>query len=187
MFINVKIEGVTPLLMHKFNEESLNKNGVKVNSNKNQTPREIAEKTAYKDENDELYVPFTWVFGALINAGKYFKMNKNKVTTVKSSIVPAGISLTEEKFFLNTKHFEVDSRSVVIPSTQGRVMQYRARLDTWSIKFCLMVDETIFDINTVRELVDTAGTKIGIGAYRPDRKGLFGKFKVTEWNVTKNI
>ncbi len=32
-----------------------------------------------------------------------------------------------------------------------------------------------------REIVDAAGKKIGLGDFRPDRKGPFGKFVVIHW------
>ena len=82
---------------------------------------------------------------------------------------------------LGTKKFEVDSRSVVIPATGGRIMKHRARLDEWKLTFELEVDTTIFAVDFVRALMDDAGKKIGLGDFRPDRKGPFGKFKVTKW------
>ena len=37
----------------------------------------------------------------------------------------------------------------------------------------------------VRDLVDNAGGKVGLGDFRPDRKGPFGKFKIIHWTATK--
>ncbi len=37
----------------------------------------------------------------------------------------------------------------------------------------------------VRALVDDAGKKVGLGDYRPERKGPFGKFVVTKWEEAK--
>ena len=102
-------------------------------------------------------------------------------TTTKSSLIPAGMAVREIVCPLNTKDFEVDSRSVVIPSTGGRIMAHRPRLDEWSLGFTLEVDDSMFSTDFVRLLVDDAGRKIGLGDFRPDRKGPFGKFTVTEW------
>ena len=86
---------------------------------------------------------------------------------------------------LGTKDFEVDSRSVVSPATGGRIMAHRPRLDEWSLSFTLEVDEDMFSAEFVRLVVDDAGRKIGLGDFRPDRKGPFGKFVVTGWKVIK--
>ena len=75
---------------------------------------------------------------------------------------------------------------IFIPSTGGRIMKHRARLDEWSVVFTLDIDETIFDEKFTRQLVDDAGQKVGLGDFRPDRKGLFGKFKVIKWKIIKN-
>lgn len=182
--VEVTIEGTTPLLMNRFTEH----NEVKVSSGvsgitigNRGKPREQAARTAYLDDDGMLYVPGPNVFRSIIEAGKYHKVGKCKVTTQKSSMVPAGISLIDIVLPLGTKTFEVDSRSVVIPSTGGRVMKHRARLDTWKLSFTLEVDEVMFDLGFVRQLVDDAGKRIGLGDYRPDRKGPFGKFVVTRW------
>ena len=62
-------------------------------------------------------------------------------------------------------------------------MAHRPRLDEWRLEFTLDVDETMFAPDFVRLLVDDAGTKIGLGDFRPDRKGPFGKFAVTSWKI----
>lgn len=182
--VKIEIEGVTPLLMNRFTEDIEVKISAGVSGsiigNKG-TPREQAAKTAYMDNNGKLYVPGPNVFRSIIEAGKYHKAGKNKVTTQKSSMVPAGLSMREIILPLETTVFEVDSRSVVIPSTGGRIMKHRARLDEWKVKFTLDIDDSMFCLSFVRLLVDDAGRRVGLGDYRPDRKGPFGKFVVINW------
>jgi hypothetical protein len=79
--------------------------------------------------------------------------------------------------------WEVDSRPIVNPSTKGRRLTHRPRFDRWRVTFTLEVDAAMFDPKFVRQLVDDAGTRIGLGDFRPDRKGPFGKFKVVRWDV----
>lgn len=40
----------------------------------------------------------------------------------------------------------------------------------------------MLDAAIVRELFDIAGSKIGLGDFRPDRRGPFGRFTVTMWS-----
>lgn len=184
--IHVEISGTSPLLMNRFTEQA----EIKVSSGisavavgSKGTPREQARGKAYSDADGNLYIPGPNIFACLIQAGKFHKTGKSKVTTTKSSLIPAGISVREIVCPLNTKEFEVDSRSVVIPATGGRIMAHRPRLDEWRLEFTLDVDETMFAPDFVRLLVDDAGTKIGLGDFRPDRKGPFGKFAVTSWKI----
>ena len=186
--VSVQIEGQTPLLMNRFTDETevkLNSGTSAVARGDKGTPREQAERTAYKDDRGDLYIPGPNLFRAIIDAGKFHKVGKSKVTTQKSTLVTAAMALSAIVIPLNTKAFEVDSRSVVIPSTGGRIMKYRARLDKWSMTFDLEVDTTMFSVGFARTLVDDAGKRIGLGDFRPDRKGPFGKFNVTKWKEVK--
>lgn len=185
MHIKVTIKGITPLLMNRFTEE----NEVAVSGgtstvhvgDKKGTPREQATKKAYRDSEGNLYIPGPNIFSAIVQAGVFHKAGKSKVTTQKSSLVPAGIAVLDLVCPLGTKEFEVDSRRVVIPSTGGSVMAHRPRLDEWQASFTLDVDTAMFAEKFVRQLVDDAGKKIGLGDFRPSRKGPFGRFHVIEW------
>ena len=179
MKINIEITGITPLLMHRFVENA--------KDDKNITPRESAIKFAYIDEVGKLYLPTCNIFACIIAAGGFHKLGKNKVTTQKSSLIPAGMIIENEVTnFIQPDDFEVDSRSVVIPSTGGRVMMHRPRLDKWVLPFTLSVDTKMFSSKFTREIVDDAGQKIGLGDFRPARKGIYGRFKVTKWQEEKD-
>jgi hypothetical protein len=187
--IHVEIEGLTPLLMNRFTEDSEVKltSGTSANYRGNRgSPREQAEPKAYMDDKGYLFVPGSVVFATLIAAGVFHKLGKSKVTTMKTSLIPAGLIVEELVCPLGTKDWEVDSRSVVIPSTGGRIMCHRPRIDKWSIKFTLDVDDTMFNPGLVRAIVDDAGKKVGFCDYRPARKGPFGRFIVKKWQIEKD-
>lgn len=186
MDIKVTIKGISPILMNRFTDEA----GIAVSSGtsptlrggKKGTPREQAEKTAYRDEKTgELYLPGPNIFAAIIEAGKFHKIGRAKVSNAKASLVPAGLQVKEIMIPFGTKEFEVDSRRVVIPSTGGAIMKHRARLDEWQLTFTLEVDLEVFTPEFARMLVDDAGKKVGLGDFRPARRGPFGRFVVTEW------
>lgn len=184
MLIKCTIEGATPLIMNRFNDSSLETNA----RDKNALPREIAEKTAYLDDKGKLFYPTINLYSAIINAGKFHKHGKNKVTTQKSSLIPAGLLMTQEIVYFEKpkdNNFEVDSRPVVIPSTGGKIMRHRARLDEWQLSFHLELDETMFSSKLVKEFVTDAGKKIGIGDFRPERKGFYGRFTIKHWTAEK--
>ncbi len=188
MQIEVTIQGLTALLMNRFTEKSELKvsNGTSpAFASAADTPRKEAKQKAYMDEEGKLYIPGSNIYAALISAGRFHKLGKSKVTTQKTSLVPAGLFMLDAAVPLNTTKFEVDSRSVVIPATGGRVMCHRPRLDEWRATFRLEVDETMFNEKFVRALIDDAGKKIGIGDFRPERKGPFGRFVVKTWKASR--
>jgi hypothetical protein len=178
MKIQIEITGVTPLLMNRFNLDEQN-----VKKDKNLTPREAAKRVCYEDENGKLYYPTTNIYATLIEAGKFHKDGKVKVTTARSSLIPAGVMILGETiYFKKPETWEVDTRAVVVPSTGGRVICHRPRLDDWQLSFELEVDLKMFTPKFVRTLLDDAGSKVGLGDFRPARKGIYGRFVVTEWH-----
>ena len=188
MLIKVEIAGVSPLLLNRFTEAAQEKSGnatSAVHSGKKGTPREQSEPKLYRDSNGAPVLPGPNLFRAIVDAGSFIKSGKSKVTTMRSSLVPAGVALMELELPITPGKWEPDSRAVVIPATGGRIMCHRPRFDQWSVKFSLDIDQTLFADTLVRELVDLAGQRIGVGDFRPARKGPFGRFKVTNWKVDK--
>lgn len=192
MKVNVTISGLTPLLMNRFTEaaEVQVSGGTSVSFRGDKgTPREQAAGKRYADDKGNLYIPGPNIFAAIIAAGTFHKAGKSKLTTMKTSLIPAGLMVEDLVCLLvNEKgdpisEWEVDSRSVVIPSTGGRIMAHRPRVDRWQTTFTLDVDGSMFSPNLIRAVVDDAGKKIGLGDYRPARKGPFGRFVVTKWEV----
>jgi hypothetical protein len=45
------------------------------------------------------------------------------------------------------------------------------------------LDAAIIGEKLMRDIVDAAGQRIGLGAFRPSCKGPYGKFKVVEWKA----
>lgn len=187
MKIKVEISGISPLLMNRFGEDaeaSVSSTAKKVTKATKLLPREQAARRAYTLEDGTLCLPAVNVFASIIEGGKFLKVGKSKATTTKSSLIPAAMVIEETVCSLGTKDFEVDSRSVVIPSTGGRIMAHRPRLDKWSLQFTLdLFDEDIFSPDDVRQIIDDAGKKIGLGDFRPARKGPFGRYVVTHWEL----
>lgn len=194
MKIAVTIQGTTPLLMNRFTEaaEVAVSGGTAVTFKGDKgTPREQATAKRYADSEGFLYIPGPNIFACLIAAGTFHKAGKSKLTTLKTSLIPAGVMVAELACILTNEdgepltEWEVDSRSVVIPSTGGRVMCHRPRIDAWNTRFTLDVDTTMFSPALVRAVVDDAGKKIGLGDFRPARKGPFGRFVVSHWDIVK--
>ena len=182
--INITIEGKTPLLLHRFTDEAAigsTKGTRLVNTGNNATPREQAESCLYEHEG-ELIIPQPNLFRCLIDAGKYFKNGRSKVTTQKTSLIPACLSI--EELYIPIEHKEpwcVDTRPVRIPATGGRILRHRPIFNDWKLSFTLEVDDDMINLKLVRDIVDAAGLRIGLGDFRPDTKGPFGKFVVTSW------
>lgn len=189
--INVTISGTTPLLCNRFSDElamaATNGSRTSMVGSKG-TPREQAEKKLYLSaETGVPIIPSPNLFRCLIDAGRFFKAGKSKITTQKNSLIPACLSVDELEIPIESKDpWEVDTRAVRIPSTGGRILAHRPCFNDWALSFTLWLDEEILDHKLLREIVDAAGKRVGLGDFRPDCKGPFGRFTVDRWEVVAN-
>jgi hypothetical protein len=188
MNIEARITGVSPLLMNRFHEAAqaaVASGTSSVVRGDRGTPREQATPKLYTDASGRPVIPGPNLLAAIIDAGKWIKSGKSKLTTARSSLIPAGVAVAEVDLPVAPARWEVDSRPVVVPSTGGRILSHRPRFDVWAIAFTLVLDEALFGERVARELVDIAGQRVGLGDFRPARKGPFGRFRVDAWKVKR--
>lgn len=175
----VEIKGVTPLLQNRFaGEETVGKTKKKSETTKENNVGD----TLYQLPDGTVYQPSESIKQALIEAGKSFKQGRsNKSKTFASFII-----IEQEAIPHKNQEWITDRRAVVIPATKGRVMRNRARFDEWALKFDITVlDSDEIDEKLLHDALDYAGHYIGIGDYRPQKKGMYGRFIVASIKETE--
>ncbi len=55
------------------------------------------------------------------------------------------------------------------------------RVEAWAAEFTLRIDTGVISAEMVHQLLVEGGQRIGLGEFRPERGGPFGRFKVTSW------
>lgn len=125
----------------------------------------------------------------MTNAGKNHKL-KGSRSSVRYT-VPAAVFMTSDILIIcngdgktPAKDYEIDSRSVVNPSTKGRYMRHRPRFEKWSMNFTLRLTGLLPE-DFCHKLLNEAGEQQGIGDFRPNCRGPFGTFRVTRWENSK--
>lgn len=172
--VEVTLQGKTPLLMHRFPLEP-------VEAIDKKPKEEQAEIAAYRDEETgNLYVPGVNVQRAFIGGAVYSK-GKGRASLQKPAA--ACLMVSPANLDLGIKDYAVDSRPVVIPSTKGRVIRHRPRINDWKISFELDYDDTLLSHDQVREIVDNTCQRVGFLDFRPERKGPFGRAMVIDWHL----
>ena len=183
MLIEVTIQGITPLMIHKFAHESLDKGPKPTNSKQELPPKDQAEKCLYKDDKGVCIFPADNLLSAFVDAGRYIKVGRKQLSTRDTTIITSFLTIIEAFIPIKSaKSWRVDARGVVNSATKGRHISYRPIFDDWKLKFTLDVDTSEASINTIREIIDRAGKVIGKGVMRPARNGRYGQIKVVDWN-----
>ena len=170
--IRVRIEGKSPLLMHKFPL-------VPIEAIEKKSPEEQAELAAYRDpDTQELYIPGVCMQRSLINSAIY---SKGKGRASLQKVVAACVMISPERMSLGIKEYSIDSRPIVNPTTKGRIIRHRPRVDKWECTFEIDYEDTLLTEDQVRKVVDDSGERVGLLDFRPERKGPFGRYMVTSW------
>lgn len=182
--VNVAIHGVTPLLIHRFSENSEQAKKTRRVEVTSRDPREEATKNAYIAADGTFYFNAFAIAGAMGNAGSSHKSTGSRKSL--RYVVPSAVRMTTDTVTIMNcdgpaKDFEVDSRPVTIPATKGRIMRHRPRFDNWGAEFTLTVDDDLLSLDMAHQLLNEAGTSIGIGDFRPEKRGPFGTFRVTKF------
>jgi hypothetical protein len=183
------IKGLSPLMQHKFSnqaEAALGDETRPVQLDR-LLPREQAEQACYRDGEDFCYFPGQAIARLLREAGSSHKQRGSR-RSVKY-LVPAAVIVPDDAIHIldaegkKVDDFEVDSRPVTIPATKGRIMRHRPRWDEWTATFALDIDDTVLPEELIHQLLEEGGRRIGIGDYRPESGGPFGRFSIVEWRL----
>ena len=60
---------------------------------------------------------------------------------------------------------------------RNRILRTRAKFDVWEVTFRLDTDEELVDQEQLARWLDIAGRRIGLGDWRPEKSGTYGRFE----------
>jgi len=172
---SVSIKGVSPLLMNRFLPAELLETKVKRGSTKDVS----VEDKLYVTEDGEPYVPSTYIRNSLIEAGKSIRI-KGRGKSTYSKLLGSSLIVQPDNIIINSSTgWESFTVTAVNPTTKGRMMVTRPMFKDWKLSFEAVVLDDIPE-EVFRDILDEAGRYVGIGDWRPAKKGMYGKFIVTK-------
>ena len=68
--------------------------------------------------------------------------------------------------------------TVPVVVSRARIMRTRAKFDVWSCVFQIEADDELVDDAQLAAWLDIAGRRIGLGDWRPEKSGHYGRFEV---------
>lgn len=145
------------------------------------TPEIEAEQGAYRLPNGKLYLPADSFREAILFAAKGQKQG----TKALSTLLRAGLFTVSKYSFCPLVHpetgeeldsYEIDIRRAVVNRGMG-VRRARPRLDAWACELVLQYDPVLTGPEVVERQLQLAGIIAGVGDYRIERGGPFGRFR----------
>ncbi len=183
--VKVTIRGLSPLLQN--NPIQMGKGGDGASHKRTRPSREVeAESTTYRDSNGALYMPSKAIFGCMLNAATDLKLKgsrKSLSTMLKGATLgitditgtPRQITLRDANGNPLTNIDIYSDRCVI---QKAGVIKHRAMINEWGLEFIVKFASEYVPAQSIREALERGGILVGIGDYRPDKKGEFGRFEV---------
>lgn len=173
--IDVRIEGISPLLQHRFPMDEVD---VKSKAKNQKQTQDDVESYLYR-ENGLVVQPSTHIIGALKKGGAKFQITGQGKLTYKNLMGSGVVTISPANIPHVHQEFKIDRRPVVIQSS--RIVRSRPIFDPWALEFTLEFDEEEVPKDVLKQIFDYAGRFVGIGDFRPSCGGPFGRFMVTRF------
>ncbi len=179
--VEVTVEGVAPILFHRWNCESVaSKSAAKKGSAEKKS--DDTESYVYRNEKKEICIPGEYLRGAIIAASKFQQDPRSPRKSAADLFKAAIISLTELAS-LGSKDWDyLDKRRVCIQ--RNAITRSRpAMKEGWQATFILQVQLPEYvDQSLLNSTITAAGKLIGLGDFRPS----FGRFNVVKFEVLED-
>lgn len=167
--IKIKIVGTKPLLQNRFSEELFNQTAGLLD------PEKVCLLRLYKDSGEAIYQPAEHIHCSMVSAAKLLKNKKHIPQLV--DLILHGLIIEPEKIIHLNQRWKPDCQWVSTGNRRCNCKRMRPRLDSWALKFDIFFDKESIDEKLVREILEYAGARIGIGDHRP----MFGLFSIEQF------
>lgn len=179
------IRGLSPLLMHNpasmlVVDEKANK--ATTRAKKIPPPDVEAEAAAYRNKDGSLYFPAIGCKRGVVRAAAGKKIGKQ----FAPRLVMAGLFEVDERMNLyhpDTKEpltdYEIFAATVIIQ--KARVIHNRPRLQSWAGTIRFEINDDFLAPDHVFDLLGQAGLLAGLGDWRPEKGGRFGRYEALSY------
>lgn len=190
--VRIVVVGKTPLMMDRMSDEVLNSldNGVRLQLVKDRPSEEKAEEKIYVDQDGKIGLSPDMLLAALVNGGRNVKMGKKQISTASTTTLFDFLTV-ESEFLILTNCRDAELPQWVVDKRRGvsnqsksptAVCIIRPKFNEWGFEVTIVYDEKKAGRDTIMKLFAEAGCSQGVGSFRPNKKGRYGMFRVSEWH-----
>lgn len=172
--IEVTVDGVTPLLMHRFGKKAQADIAAKqakkaAKSKEARDPEAEYKDSIYLDADGDPALPVVNFKAAFLRVWELVGLkNKNNIRF--------GMMLPGEFVKVVGKH-RMRTDYVRIPG--GSSLTYRAEFQEWSVTLPIIINTNVLSIEQSLNIVAEAGQACGVGDWRPEKSsGTFGTWRI---------
>lgn len=193
--IKVPIIGTSPLIMHNWSEKQkkamLDSQQGRKAVKTVRDPQADYQSSFYRikeddDQHDRYGFPVTGFKAAIVGAARFYG-KAIKMTELRQFLFMRGILTKADPQQLVEIFGEPEMREDVVRlggMTRSADLRYRAEFKQWSAVLDVTFVDTSLAQQSVLSLIDAAGLGVGVGEWRPEKRGEFGCWQIDQ---TKDI
>ena len=192
--VKFRIRGTSPLIQHQWSEKAKQQMREKSGGRKTKTreardPMAEAEACLYRTAEGEIGINGMAFKCSLISAA-------HKDIGIEKTLVRKAIFLvtkdpgrvlpmtTGTSAMQVTKQFcpcgAAIREDLVRVGVGSADLRYRPQFDEWAVDIELEIDNDLLQVEDILKLVNRAGFGVGIGEWRPEKSGEFGRFEIDD-------
>lgn len=180
--ISVPLVGSTPLIMHRFSEKAkrqmLDATQGRKAPKEPKDPEAEYEAAFYKMRDGERYgFPVIAFKAATVGAARFYGKDVT-MTSLRQSIFMSG-EPGQDGLSLTEIIGEPEMREDVVRVGQGGTdLRYRPMFRDWRAVLTVTYVKSMLTRDSLLSLIDAGGMGVGVGEWRPEKKGDFGCYSI---------
>ena len=178
----VEVKGLTPLIMHRWSEKSkkemLDKQMGKTSPKEKKNPEEQFEAAKYVLDDGRHGFPADAFKKAMVRGAKQLGLT---MTDMRTGFFVHGEYSGKEDRELVAIEGECEMREDTVRVGSGTSdIRYRPQITGWSAKLHISYNAKITTLDYIINMLNAAGYGVGVGDWRPEKDGIFGRFEVVQ-------
>jgi hypothetical protein len=178
--IEITIIGDSPLIMHRWDEKSkkqmLDKQMKKTVHREAKNPEEQFQASIYHLDNGDFGFPADGFKASAVRGGKACGV---VMTDAKGAFFVNGIYSKKEGRELVPIKGKLSMREDMVRLESGVAdIHFRGQLEDWKATFTVSFNASVLSAEQIVNMFQAAGFGVGLGEWRPQKNGMFGRFHV---------
>lgn len=178
--INIPIVGTSPLIVHRFSEKAKRQMLDAMQGRKSpkqpKDPDAEYKSSLYYLKSGEPAFPVVAFKAATISAARFYGKQVT-MTSLRQFLFMKGEAGDDGQQMVRI-HGDHVMREDVVRVGQGTDLRYRAQFTEWSATLTVVYVASALTRDSVLSLVDAGGMGVGVGEWRPEKKGDFGTYSI---------
>jgi hypothetical protein len=180
--VRVSVRSISALLTH--NPESMSAPSGAKKGSRVPDPADEAEAGCYRLSDGSFGIKGIAFRESILEAASSWKAKRVSMKNILShmTVVEELVQLCHPDDGSPLTSYVIDRRRAIV--MRAGIIRARPRFEQWMATFTIEVDPVLVpDLTLIVDICADAGNRKGVGDYRPQRKGWFGRFRPLEYTI----